>query len=249
MQRFDFAISFAQGDRALAAELAGKLTEQGFVVFYDRLYRSHLVGRRLNDEFERIYGAGTRFFVPLVSREYRERDWPQFEWSIAHREAQRRDAEFILPIRLDDTALLGLPDDMGYLDLRELSIDEVVDALTMKYRAVRGGGLLGRAPHEESWVATLGVLVTQLVSSDLLPESAPRDYASLCDWLEDELLGRLAAAPIRNPRFTEASGRNGEDLSVRVAFEWTPGRDALSFGDLGWWEILELSFEQAHKEE
>ncbi|OGO51875.1 MAG: hypothetical protein A2148_05980 [Chloroflexi bacterium RBG_16_68_14] len=236
---FEFSISFAGADRAVAKDLATKLVEREMAVFYDEFHASRLLGARLDFEFRWVYGSGTQFFVPIVSSSYAQGVWPQFEWSIAQEEARRR-KQFILPLRLDDTVLLGLPDTIGYLDLRNVSIDQVVEILAEKLRAAIGGGLRLRAPpHPETWVATFGLNVDELLSAGLLPDSAPTDYVSLCDWLEQDLLLRLRS-PVRNARQTEASARNGETLSVRLAFEWVPREEALTFGDLGWWETLEV---------
>lgn len=236
---FDFSISFAGPDRAIAEELAEKLAQRDLRVFYDAFYPSRLLGKQLDREFEWIFGRGTRFFVPLISRSYREKAWPQFEWSIAHKEAQQRE-DFILPLRLDDTPHLGLPDSVGYLDLREKGVDGVVDVLVEKHRQTLGFVIRGRAPpFLETWVATFGVNIDELISSGYLPYDAPRDYASLCDWLETDLLQRLGP-PVRNARFAEPSARNGETLSVRLAFEWIPRQEALTFGQLEWWQVLEV---------
>ncbi len=85
----------------------------------------------------------------------------------------------------------------------------------------------------------MGVNVMELVSSGYLPSSAPKDYPSLCDWLEADLLQRLVP-PVRDGSYPEASGRNGETLSVRLAFKWMPRGEALAFGDLDWWHVLEV---------
>jgi hypothetical protein len=235
---FDFPISYAGPDRAIARELGETLAAAGWRVFYDRFYPGRLLGARLDREFRWVFGGGTRFFVPLVSRHYGEGEWPQLEWRIGKEEAKRREQHFVLPVRLDDTPLLGLPETVGYVDLRQHSVDEVVETLSDKRRAevMIKGAYLAR----ETWVATFGLVIEDVMEAGVLPESAPEDYPSLCDWLEDDLIRRLREAPISNPRFAEASARTGETLSVRVAFEWVPRRDALSFGELPWWEVLEV---------
>src|SRR6266511_4086097 len=126
---FDFAVSYAGNDRSIAERLASLLAEAGAVVFIDTPYRAHLVGRRLDKEFEWVFGPGTRYFVPIISRAYADRPWPQHEWSVAIRESERRSEEFILPLRLDDSLLVGLPSTVGYVDLRQHSIEAVAELL------------------------------------------------------------------------------------------------------------------------
>lgn len=230
---FDFAISFAGSDRSLAERLASLLTARGSVVFIDSLHRAHLWGRRLDREFAWVFGPGTKYFVPIVSRSYADRSWPQHEWDVAIREAERRGPlEFILPLRLDDTLLVGLPSTIGYMDLRKHSIDVIADFLIEK--------LTGTARTEVAqWVATFGLLVEDVLESGNLPPIAPTYYPHLCDWLAEDLLTRLKDSSISNTWITEDS-RNGETFSVRIAFEWKPQEVPLDFGVLDWWDVLEV---------
>ena len=234
---FDFAISFSEPYRAVAKELAEQLDVRGAAVFYDASYRAHLCGKRLDHEFAWVFGAGSRFFVPIVSASYAERTWPQYEWTIARREAENRLEEFILPLRVDDSLLVGLLDTVAYIDLRSHSVNEVADLLIEKL----GGsiGAMARICGEQTWVATFGLLIQDILDSEALPLEAPSGYANLCDWLTEDLESRLARTSLANPRLTE-DARNGETFSLRVAFEWGKSKGPMEFGDLGWWELLEL---------
>ena len=233
---FDFAISFSADCREVAVKLAELLIEQGARVFYDDFFSAHLLGKRLDREFSWVFGAGTRYFVPIVSRTYIERTWPQFEWSVATREAEKREEEYILPLRIDDSLLVGLPDNVGYLDLRGRCLNEVAELLLDKL----GGERVAMSPpqHEQNWVATFGLLIEDLSTEELPPE-VPSDYARLCDWLSEELLGRLNQIPLSDLRIFE-DARDGETYSVRITFEWDPSNSQLDFGEMGWWELLEL---------
>jgi hypothetical protein len=228
---FDFAISFAGTDRPTAERIASLLSDGGAAVFIDTRYRAHLVGKRLDREFERVFGSGTRYFVPIVSRSYVDGAWPQHEWSVAVKEAMRRSEEFILPFRLDDSLLVGLPSQIGYIDLGERSLEQVADLLLQKVRETHRG----EVTH---WVATFGILIEEVLSSDQLPRTAPTDYAHLCDWLVEDLFARLRRYA-GSPQLTEDS-RNGESFSVRVAFDWNPQEHPLEFAAMGWWELLEV---------
>ena len=234
---FDYAISFSAEYRSVAKELAEQLNKRGAVAFYDASYGARLWGKRLDCEFAWVFGVGTRFFVPIVSASYAERPWPQHEWTIATREAENRQEEFILPLRVDDSLLVGLPDTLGYVDLRRHSVDEVADLLIKKL----GGSTvaMARPRGEQTWVAAFGLLIQDLLDSEDLPLEAPSDYATLCDWLTEDLKGRLDRAFLPDPRLTE-DARNGETFTLRVAFEWGPSKGPLEFGELGWWELLEL---------
>ena len=57
---------------------------------------------------------------------------PKHELSVARREAERRKGEFILPIRLDDTLILGIPDGVIYADPNRQDIAEITEAMLTK---------------------------------------------------------------------------------------------------------------------
>jgi len=126
---------------------------------------------------------------------------------------------------------------VGYVDLRCCSVQEAADLLIEKLGGAQAA--LARQLAEQTWVAAFGVLMGCLENSGDLPPEAPSDYPTLCDWLTEDLMARLARAPLKNPRFTE-DARSGETLSVRVAFEWCPSEGPVEFGGLDWWELLEL---------
>ena len=234
---FDFSLSFSSECRKLAMELSGLLVQRGAKVFYDESYLKHLFGKRLDDEFAGKFGGETRFFVPFVSCGYAQKPWPQYEWSVASSESHRRDEEFILPLRVDDTCLIGLSDAICYLDLRTMELVEVADVLIAK---------LGTAidpsegePEDREWVATFGMRL-ETIEEDELSESAPSDFPMLYDWLTEDLLNQLSRTSMSDVQVLEDL-RNGECLSVRLGFEWDLSKEALNFGDMGSWELLELA--------
>ena len=235
--KFDFAISFSGEDRSVAEELEGQLKKRGAVVFFYESYRGSLVGKRLDLEFADVFGPGTQFFVPIVSASYVERAWPQYEWNVAKREAEKRWKEFILPVRLDDSLLVGLLDTVCYLDLRYHPVSEVAYLLIEKLGD--STTVMDRQLGEQTWVAAFGLLTQDLLDCEHIPPEVSSSYAKLCDWLTEDLKGRLARTSLANPRVTE-DARNGETFGLRLAFEWGPSKGSLQLGDLGWWELLEL---------
>ena len=128
---FDAAISYAGENRDVAKKLAKAFKDKGLSVFYDRNYTSSLWGKDQR-EFERIYSRASHFVIPIISAYYIKKDYCQFEFGVAKDEAERRKGVFLLPIRLDDTRMLGLCGDVQYLDLRHVSIPVVVRSLLNK---------------------------------------------------------------------------------------------------------------------
>src|SRR5206468_13056962 len=88
-------------------------------------------------DFEKIYGSQSRYVIPLVSKHYVRKPWTRFEFDAALQEQTRRRAEFILPIRLDSSSLLGLPSDVIRQDGRKKSAEELADLFAAKCRRLR----------------------------------------------------------------------------------------------------------------
>ena len=131
----------------------------------------------------------------------------------------------------------GLPDTVSYLDLRELALDHVADILIRKLDGAKATP--GTKPAKGDWVVTFGLSMEDLHAHEL-PADAPSDTPRLYDWLADDLIERLTQrTALETMRVTEDL-RTGETLNVRLKFTWDPGRGALDFGDLAWWELLEL---------
>ncbi|MFI5297228.1 MAG: TIR domain-containing protein [Polyangiales bacterium] len=126
------ALSFAGEDRAHAEGLAERLRGRGIKVFYDRYERATLWGKDLYVHLHDIYSKRARFCVLFVSDSYAKKLWTSHE----HKAAQERafkdhDSEYILPIRVDDTEVPGLPAIVGYLQIGE-GIDEIALLLIEK---------------------------------------------------------------------------------------------------------------------
>jgi hypothetical protein len=126
---------------------------------------------------------------------------------------------------------------MCYLDLRRIGIDEVADILVQKLDGADAA--MSRQLPPQTWVAAFGVMTAVLLESGNLPAEVPSSCPLLCDWLTQDLLSRLAQAPLGETRVVEED-RSGETLSVRVAFDWDPSDGPLNFGDIAWWELLEV---------
>jgi|GEM_PF-699098 len=133
--RFDVALSFAGTERPLAEELARRIRDAGFVVFYDDHYPEQLWGKNLADRFDAIYRKQSRFCVMFVSAEYASRMWTEHERKSAQARAlEERGNEYILPIRVDDTELPGLLPTTGYLSLDRYGIERIAEMLVEKLR-------------------------------------------------------------------------------------------------------------------
>ena len=68
----------------------------------------------------------------FVSREYRDRIWTNHELRSAQARAlEEKGNEYILPIKVDDAELDGLPPSIGYLPI-SLGVEKIAELLIRK---------------------------------------------------------------------------------------------------------------------
>lgn len=133
--QFDVALSFAGTERNLAEELAQKITDASFKVFYDGFYPEHLWGKDLIEFFDRVYRKASRFCVIFISKEYRDRMWTTHERrSALARALEEKTKDYLLPIEVEKVDIEGLRPTIGYLSLSEYSIEQIAQILIKKLK-------------------------------------------------------------------------------------------------------------------
>jgi hypothetical protein len=130
--RYDIAVSFAGEDRSVVEEFVNALTANGISVFYDSWEQAQLWGKDLYQHLDMIYRQAAQYCVIFISQIYVKKAWTKHELRSAQARAFQQNSEYILPIKLDDTELPGLPSTIAYIDLRHTSIKEVVNTLSEK---------------------------------------------------------------------------------------------------------------------
>lgn len=132
MKKYDVALSFAAEDREYAKALRDLLTAGGYEPFYDEDELADLWGKNLYDYLSEVYKVRARYCVIFLSQHYKRKLWTHHERQMAQARAFQENREYILPVRLDDTEIPGIPPTIGYLDLRSMTIEEVYQALDKK---------------------------------------------------------------------------------------------------------------------
>jgi len=133
--RYDVVLSYAREDREYVDQLANLLRQPGFNVFYDRFEEANLWGKNLYDYLSDIYRNQGRYCVMFLSKDYARKLWTTHERQNAQERAFKANQEYILPIKIDDTKIPGILDTVGYLDIREKSIEEIFEVLKQKLKA------------------------------------------------------------------------------------------------------------------
>ena len=127
-QAVDFALSYAGEDLDVARAISQRLRELSFTVFLADDQRRSLVGVDAETFFERLFTEAKQV-VAFISRRYREKAWPRFEWDVIRdRNLENR----YIPIRLDDTRIIGLPSSVIYLEWSGDNLHEVVDTCVQR---------------------------------------------------------------------------------------------------------------------
>ncbi|MDW8807584.1 TIR domain-containing protein [Streptomyces scabiei] len=136
---FDVAISFAGEDRGFAQVLERELAAHGVHAFYDENERPQLWGRDLYSDLLDIYARRSRYCIMLVSHAYREKSWTVHERRAAQSRAlEMREEEYVLPVRLEDCDIPGLPSTIAYLP-GELGPAKVAEYFLRKLRTADSG--------------------------------------------------------------------------------------------------------------
>lgn len=137
---YDLAISFAGDDREHARCIAEKLRQNGINVFFDEYFKGVLWGKDLYQHLSNIYKNEAKYCLILVSKSYESKLWTNHELRSAQARAlEEKSREYILPLLIDDTKLEGLLSTISYLDLRELTYEEIVSYLLEKlgYKSIK----------------------------------------------------------------------------------------------------------------
>lgn len=134
---FDVAISYAGEDRELAERIASALVRERVSVFYDRYLEPELWGKDLYQHLTDVYRRRARFCVMVISASYAGKLWPTVEKEAAVARAVDENLDYLLPLRVDDTSVPGLPASLVYIDCRTRSQEEVCQLIVKRARLTK----------------------------------------------------------------------------------------------------------------
>jgi hypothetical protein len=206
--KYDVTISFAGPQHKLARRLARYLRLGGFSVY---LYEEHLAdvwGQRLEDVLTRTYRDEAHFCVIFLSQEYFRRVWPRVELRAAVERAARAqgsDAEYILPIEVEQVEVPESLASIAWVSLSNHSIEQI--ALLLLRRLFRARLARVRA----YLVPALFLLLGLLAGGRLVLAAQPRPLSAVKAGLEAACLQgraqactRLGNALLREPEASHA---------------------------------------------
>lgn len=125
---YDVGLSFSGKDRDFVVKVREHLIALGVKCFYDEDSEVSLVGQHLTERLPAIYREQCDLFVPFLSRNYFESHWARREKREALEVALKQDG-FIIPIRLDDTDIPGIPSSLGYTSADKRDHSQIADII------------------------------------------------------------------------------------------------------------------------
>lgn len=137
VKKYDVALSFAGEDRGSAKAVAEALKGRNISVFYDKYEKATLWGQDLYTYLSDLYQNQALYCVMFISKFYAAKLWTNHERQFAQARAFKENTEYILPIRLDDTEIPGLPMTLGYLDWQDETPTSIADILIAKLGRAR----------------------------------------------------------------------------------------------------------------
>jgi hypothetical protein len=135
---YDVALSYAGENRELARFIAQSLEVLDVPVFFDEMFEVNFLGAAWTKRFREIFAEKSRFVVCRLDECHAEKIWPTFE---REHFAPRVTEERVIPIFLDDTKFIGIPQDIvgipfhfdpGNPDWRKNATDQIIMKLIDK---------------------------------------------------------------------------------------------------------------------
>lgn len=130
--KYDIALSFAGEDRSYVESVARILKENGVKVFYDLYEEAELWGKDLYTHLRNVYQNEAKFTIVFVSEHYEKKLWTNHERQSVQARAFQENREYLLPARFDNTEIPGLPNTIGYVDLRKMSPSTLCELVKQK---------------------------------------------------------------------------------------------------------------------
>ncbi|RFZ61374.1 hypothetical protein DE4576_05470 [Mycobacterium marinum] len=131
---FDIAVSFAGENRGFVEEIVRNVQQSApdVTVFYDDDYKYESWGKDGLEYFTDVYMNRARFVAMFISTLYAQKEWPRAEKRAALARALTERSEYVLPIRLDDTELPGMPPTVLYIEAVREGIEGITKGILHK---------------------------------------------------------------------------------------------------------------------
>ncbi|WP_346051868.1 MULTISPECIES: toll/interleukin-1 receptor domain-containing protein [Amycolatopsis] len=128
----DVCLSFAGEQREYVDKLAALLKDRGVRIFYDNYEIVNLWGKDLYEHLDWVYRKSARYCIMFISEDYAKKVWTNHERKSAQARALQESAEYVLPVKFDETEIPGLRPTISYVDARKNSPEQLADLIAEK---------------------------------------------------------------------------------------------------------------------
>ena len=135
--RFDFALSFAGSDRAIARSLYAALIKERYSVFIDEAFEHEMIGTDGMTYLGAIYAKESRYCIVLLSEDYDRGTWTQLERETIRSRELLGERGVLIPVKLTSYAPDWLPASRIYFDLSVRPIENLLAILRAKHTAAQ----------------------------------------------------------------------------------------------------------------
>lgn len=132
--KYDVAISFAGEQRGYAEKLADQIRKSGLAVFYDGYQQDTIWGKDQSVFFQEVYYKESRWCIMLISKDYVTKKWPAFEAKNAIARQIDQFGDYILPVKFDETVVVGLPPQIAYQDGTKMTPEQIATLFLKKFQ-------------------------------------------------------------------------------------------------------------------
>lgn len=216
LEEFDVLLSFAGAERQYARAIYDIAVSNGLSVFLDEEFQAEIWGKNLVEYLHKAYSERGRFVVVLISKDYCNQAYTNVERRAALDRLINQSAEYLLPVRIDESWIPGLPKATAYLDIRKIGVLGVSKTLVEKVLgkkhnlSIPAGLRIPRVPN--------GRLPSSHIAEHLLELCANQQIAIFGALIYDETtvaLRKLLSDQIIWDAIDVASGPDFEIFAIR----------------------------------
>jgi len=131
--KFDYDVIFSlAGEQATyVGEVAKYLIDHEIKVWFYKFHKVELWGKNQIDYYSQIFMKSAKYCVVFISKEYVEKIWPNLERQFIQ-SRWLKDPEYLLPARFDESLIIGIPDTISYISLKNLAPEEFGKLIAQK---------------------------------------------------------------------------------------------------------------------
>jgi hypothetical protein len=134
--QYDVIFSLAGEQADYVEKVAKCLTDEGVKVWFYKFNEVELWGENQIDAFSEIFTKSAKYCVLFISKEYTKKVWPNLERQFIQ-SRWLKDPKYLLPARFDDSLVIGIPDTIGYINLKNLSPEKFSKTIINKISGIQ----------------------------------------------------------------------------------------------------------------